>query len=141
MTLANSGLIKPPKFILWDDKLLDNELIDDYVIGNEEKEGLISMLETSKLVIVLNKDNNKPIGIFTWKDISKVFSSRPWHDVLTEWSRVVSVSPDDTIDSCLRKMRETGHRAFPVVKNDSPVGIVTSQNIRNRLVHNVNITF
>jgi len=130
MKLSESNLIKPTESITYD---------DDFLANNVDQ--LIHLLEINKLVVAFDKVDKTPIGIFTWKDISKILSSRPWNDILTTWDKVDFVQSEDTVGDCLKKMSKTGFRAFPVLDNGNLLGVLSSQDIRNNMMNRVKITF
>ena len=138
MKLSESNLIKPAKFITYDKDLLENKLVDS----------LISMLEIYRIVVVLDSIKKKPMGILTWKDIVKILSNRSWDeiitrwdDIMTKWDDVIFVNSNDTVDSCLKKMSNTGFRVFPVLQNNELLGVLLSTDLRNSILNKVKITF
>lgn len=81
----------------------------------------------SALVVM---ENEKLVGIFSEKDyarkvILKGKASRDTRieEIMTE--EVITVSPDDTIDSCMRLMTSNFIRHLPVVEDDNLIGIIS----------------
>jgi len=81
----------------------------------------------SSLVVM---ENEKLIGIFTERDyarkvILKGKSSRetPVRDIMS--GNVITVTPDSTIDECMKLMTGKFIRHLPVVENDKLVGLVS----------------
>ena len=79
---------------------------------------------------LLVTENEKLTGIFTERDyarkvILKGKASRDTRieEIMTE--EVITVSPDDTIDSCMRLMTNNFIRHLPVVENDNLIGIIS----------------
>ena len=87
------------------------------------------MVEKNVSALVVMK-NEKLVGIFSEKDyarkvILKGKASRDTRieEIMTE--DVITVSPDDTIDSCMRLMTNNFIRHLPVVEDDNLIGIIS----------------
>jgi CBS domain-containing protein len=79
---------------------------------------------------LLIMENEKLVGIFTERDyarklILKGKSSKdtPIRDLMT--SNLITVTPDTSVDDCMRVMTGRKIRHLPVLENDQLVGIVS----------------
>ena len=78
------------------------------------------------------KENDKPIGIVTEKDIVRavagnIDSKRNVKEIMTR--NLIGVDPDTDIYDAILKMKERDVRRLPVVRNGKLVGLLTEKDI------------
>jgi len=83
---------------------------------------------------VIVTENGKPIGIITERDISRKIipddrkpSSVPLSEIMT--SPLITINQNTPVSDAIRMMLSNKVRRLPVFRNDTLVGIVTSQDI------------
>ena len=92
-------------------------------------EALEIMVEKNVSALVV-LENEKLVGIFTERDYArkvilkgKTSKEARIAEIMTE--DLITVSPDSTIDSCMRLMTSRFIRHLPVIENDQLVGIIS----------------
>ena len=92
-------------------------------------EALEMMVEKNVSALVV-LENEKLVGIFTERDYArkvilkgKTSKEARIAEIMTE--DLITVSPDSTIDSCMRLMTSRFIRHLPVIENDQLVGIIS----------------
>ncbi len=54
---------------------------------------------------------------------------------MTPVGKVLTCTPDDTMDHVLQQMVLTNHTGYPVIRSDILIGIITNRDVRNSLVN------
>ncbi|HMF72881.1 MAG TPA: CBS domain-containing protein [Flavitalea sp.] len=92
-------------------------------------EALEMMFEKNVSALVV-LENEKLVGIFTERDYArkiilkgKTSKETRIGEIMTEG--LITVTPDNTIDSCMRLMTGKFIRHLPVIENDQLVGIIS----------------
>lgn len=94
----------------------------------EKNVGALVVTESDRMVGVMSERD------YTRKVILKGKSSRttPVREILTE--NVVAVTPDATVQECLRTMTRSRVRHLPVLQNEELVGIVSIGDLVNWII-------
>lgn len=79
---------------------------------------------------LLITENEKPIGIFTERDyarklILKGKSSKDTKISELMTTRLITVSPEDSVEACMQLMTDKHIRHLPVVENDMLVAVIS----------------
>jgi CBS domain-containing protein len=84
-------------------------------------------------------DGNQMVGIITERDyIRKVLLSKRHlediqiHEIMTQ--KVITVSPDQTVEGCMALMIDHRIRHLPVTENGKPMGIISIRDVVNQIV-------
>ena len=98
------------------------------VIDEEEKlVGILSKTDYLYFIRPLDKDSNEPY-------LNEIrLKNYTIGEAMT--SRVVSVTPDDSLESALEILTENIFHALPVVNGEELVGILTTHDILFKLLH------
>lgn len=90
----------------------------------------IELMCTKNIGGLLITENGKAIGIFTERDyarklILKGKSSKdtPIKDLMT--SKLITVSPEDSVEACMQLMTDKKIRHLPVIDNGALVGVIS----------------
>ena len=96
-------------------------------------EALEIMAETNISAVMVTEGSNV-VGIFTERDYSRKgelrgLSARETlvRDLMTE--QMVTVTPETSIDQCMKLMQQYRIRHLPVVENDTMVGMVSMRDV------------
>lgn len=91
--------------------------------------------------LVVMDDNNHYIGLLSEHDVASRFNSLPASPGNTPVrelmnSRLPVATTDDTVETCMRLMRQFQVRHLPVFEDLSFMGVVTADDILDEAVHN-----
>lgn len=112
-------------------QLLNTKAVHVYSVTPETSvlEALKVMLEKNISALIV-QDHEKLLGIFTERDYArkiilkgKSSSETPISDVMT--ANMVTIKPEDSIESCMEMMTEKHIRHLPVVVNDQVMAMVS----------------
>jgi Zn-dependent protease/CBS domain-containing protein len=96
------------------------QLVDDHVLAHG-----------SNYFLVVDEDI--PRGVITLPDVSRVPRDRwDWtsiNEVMTPWSRLVRIGPDEDLLDAMRQMDSGGFSHMPVVQGDRLVGLLTREEV------------
>ena len=94
----------------------------------------LEMMSEANISAVMVTDGGKIVGIFTERDYTRKCELKGLkaketflRDLMTE--RMVTVSPETSIDQCMKLMMEYQIRHLPVVEKDSMVGMVSMRDV------------
>ena len=90
----------------------------------------MQLMAEKKIGALLVEEDGKMIGIVSERDYPGKAKAlhKPLQDVLVREvmsSHVVHVSPDDTIEHCMKLVTGNHVRHLPVLKNDRPIGMIS----------------
>lgn len=90
----------------------------------------IELMCTKNIGGLLITENEKPIGIFTERDyarklILKGKSSKDTKISELMTTRLITVSPEDSVEACMQLMTDKHIRHLPVVENDVLVAVIS----------------
>jgi len=105
-----------------------------------------TVLDTLKLMAEKNigavviKDNGKYAGLLTERDYARKVILMGKSSGATEVSEIMStglprITPDTSIDTCMRIMAENHLRYLPVFENDELEGIISGHDVIKEIVH------
>ena len=99
----------------------------------------IEMMSEKNIGALLVIANGKLIGIMSERDYARKVilrgkSSRQTQVMEIMTSSVVYVSPQDTVDECMRIMTESRTRHLPVVEKDNVVGVISIGDLVNWII-------
>ncbi len=99
----------------------------------------IKLMSEVKVGALLVMDNNKLVGILSERDYTRKVilqnrSSRdtPVRNIMT--SKVLYVSPEQSIEECMVIMSAHHIRHIPVMENDTPVGMLSVMDIMKNII-------
>jgi len=106
----------------------DSMVFDAIKFMSEVKVGAILVMENNKLVGILSERD------YTRKVILQNRSSRdtPVRNIMT--SKVLYVSPEQTIEECMVIMSTHHIRHIPVLENNTPVGVVSVIDVMKNII-------
>jgi predicted transcriptional regulator len=107
----------------------------NYTIASEDDVfKALEIMAEANISAVMVTDKDRIIGIFTERDYIrkceiKGLSAKgtPVGDLMTE--KMVTVSPDTSIDECMELMKKYKIRHLPVLEKDSMVGMVSMRDV------------
>lgn len=99
----------------------------------------LELMAEKNIGAVLVMQGDRLAGIFSERDYARkgILQDRKAgetaiHDVMT--TQVITVAPDDNIDTCLRLMSEKKFRHLPVLKNGEVVGVLSIGDLVNAII-------
>ncbi|NIM93603.1 MAG: CBS domain-containing protein [Anaerolineales bacterium] len=99
---------------------------------------LLAQMDIGALLV---KDNDKVVGIFSERDYARKIilhgkSSKETlvREVMTH--EVISMSPDQTIEECMKVMTNNRIRHIPVQHDDEVIGVVSIGDVVNAIISN-----
>ncbi|MEN8242886.1 MAG: CBS domain-containing protein, partial [Chloroflexota bacterium] len=94
----------------------------------------LEIMAGANISAVMVTEKDKIIGIFTERDYTrkceiKGLSAKgtPVRDLMTE--KMLTVTPETSIDECMEMMKKYKIRHLPVLENDSMVGMVSMRDV------------
>jgi CBS domain-containing protein len=101
-------------------------------------EALVLMVEKN-IGALLVKDNDKLAGIFTERDYARKVillgkTSKETHISEVMSSKLITVSPENTMEDCMQLMTNHFIRHLPVLENDELVGIVSIGDVVKHII-------
>jgi CBS domain-containing protein len=90
--------------------------------------GALLVMEDNKLVGIMSERD------YTRKVILEARSSRetPVRDIMT--SDVLTVTPDQSIEDCMKMMSEHHIRHLPVAENGQPIGVISMMDVVKNII-------
>ena len=99
----------------------------------------LEIMAEANISAVMVIENDKIVGIFTERDYSrkcelKGFSARNTHvrDFMTE--KMLTVTPETSMDQCMGLMKQYHIRHLPVIQDDKMVGMVSMRDVVDVLI-------
>ena len=94
-------------------------------------------------LLVIDKDNL--VGIFTERDYARnvILKGKSSKDTTIEelmTRKVITVTPENSIDECMALMQATKCRHMPVIEKKQLIAVVTMRDIMNELLRKKDIT-
>lgn len=100
-------------------KIMGDKNIGALMIIEEEKLiGILSERDYARKVILLGKSSRNTLV----------------KDIMT--SNVITVTPEDTIEKCMRIMSENNFRHLPVLNNNIPIGMISISDVVSAIIKN-----
>ena len=94
----------------------------------------LAIMADANISAVMVTENDKIVGIFTERDYSrkgeiKGLSAKSTlvRDLMTE--KMITVTPETSMDQCMGLMQQYRIRHLPVIQNDTVVGIVSMRDV------------
>ncbi len=106
----------------------DTMVYDAINLMNEAKVGALLVMEGNKLAGIISERD------YTRKVILETRSSRetPVRDIMT--SNVLTVTPDQSIEDCMKIMSENHIRHLPVAENGEPIGVLSVMDVVKNII-------
>jgi CBS domain-containing protein len=106
----------------------DTMVYDAIKLMTEAKVGALLVMEGNKLAGIISERD------YTRKVILETRSSRetPVRNIMT--SEVLTVSPDQTIEECMKIMSEYHVRHLPVAENGEPIGVLSVMDVVKNII-------
>jgi len=106
----------------------DTMVYDAINLMTEAKVGALLVMEGNKLAGIISERD------YTRKVILETRSSRetPVKDIMT--SNVLTVTPDQTIEDCMKIMSENHIRHLPVAENGEPIGVLSVMDVVKNII-------
>ncbi len=103
----------------------------------------ISLMAEKNIGAVLVMSGGKLTGIFTERDYTRKIALHGKNSKQTQiWEimpkEVVTVTPDDSVEDCMRLMSEKRFRHLPVVEQGTVVGIISIGDLVNWIISTQN---
>ena len=101
---------------------------DAIKLMTEVNVGALLVMEDNKLVGIMSERD------YTRKVILEARSSRetPVRDIMT--SDVLTVTPDQSIEDCMKMMSEHHIRHLPVAENGQPIGVISMMDVVKNII-------
>ena len=94
----------------------------------------LDIMAEANISAVMVIENEKIIGIFTERDYSRKCElsglnakNTTVRDLMTE--QMMTVSPDTSMDQCMRLMNQYHIRHLPVIENDTMIGMISMRDV------------
>jgi CBS domain-containing protein len=104
------------------------------VAGTDPVLTALEMMSTANISAVMVTEDKKVIGIFTERDYSRKGELKGLcaektlvRDLMTE--QMMTVSPETSIDQCMRLMNEYHIRHLPVIENNTMIGMISMRDV------------
>ncbi len=106
----------------------DTMVYDAITLMNEAKVGALLVMEGNKMAGIISERD------YTRKVILETRSSRETavRDIMT--SNVLTVTPDQSIDDCMKIMSENHIRHLPVAENGEPIGVLSVMDVVKNII-------
>lgn len=106
----------------------DTIVYDAINLMNEAKVGALLVMEGNKLAGIISERD------YTRKVILETRSSRETlvRDIMT--SNVLTVTPDQSIEDCMKIMSENHIRHLPVAENGEPIGVLSVMDVVKNII-------
>ena len=112
----------------------DSTVFDAIRLMAEKNIGALPVLADGKLVgIFTERDYTRKVAL-----MGKTSKETRVREILT--SKIMTVSPDDSVEDCMRLMTENRVRHLPVVEGTNVVGIVSIGDLVNWIISAQNAT-
>ncbi len=122
ITVSSSDKLQVAKDLFSEKKIHHLPVMED-----DKLVGILSKTDYLYFIRPIDKDSNEPyLNEIRLKNYSI-------SEAMT--SRVVSISPDDSLESALEILTENIFHALPVLKGEELVGILTTHDILFKLLH------
>lgn len=99
--------------------------------------------QVGSLIVV---DGGKPVGMFTERDVLKVWKNRPgakrFKEIVLETAMTrdpIVVDPEDSLDYVMSVMIKNRIRHLPVVESSKVVGVLSMRDVVRSLVTNLKV--
>ncbi len=111
----------------------DTMVYDAITLMNEAKVGALLVMEGNTMAGIISERD------YTRKVILETKSSRetPVRDIMT--SNVLTVTPEQSIEDCMKIMSENHIRHLPVAENGVPIGVLSVMDVVKNIISEKNI--
>ncbi len=99
----------------------------------------ITLMNEAKVGALLVMEGNKMAGIISERDYTRkvILETRSSHetavrDIMT--SKVLTVTPDQSIEECMKIMSENHIRHLPVAENGEPIGVLSVMDVVKNII-------
>jgi CBS domain-containing protein len=99
----------------------------------------IKLMTEVKVGALLVIENNKLVGIISERDYTRkvILENRSSHetpvrDIMT--AEVLTVTPDQSVEDCMKVMSEHHIRHLPVAENGQPIGIISTMDVVKSII-------
>ncbi len=99
----------------------------------------IKLMTEVKVGALLVIENNKLVGIISERDYTRkvILENRSSHetpvrDIMT--AEVLTVTPDQSVEDCMKIMSEHHIRHLPVAENGHPIGIISTMDVVKNII-------
>lgn len=98
---------------------------------------VVRMYENNVGSVAIVDDDNRPIGIFTERDLVRVVArgislETPLAEVMSK--NLITINPEDSTVSAAVKMLENNIRHLPVIENDRIIGMISIRDVLRALM-------
>ncbi len=105
-------------------------------LGHTLEYALNKMMKFYKDEVIIEDENGQLLGIFTRKDFGKLMDIQPFSlkDSIKDYisSKVITISAKTSVRNARNLMLQHNIGRLPVVENDKVIGVLTSNNIRDK---------
>jgi len=99
----------------------------------------IKLMAETKVGALLVMENKKLVGIISERDYTRkvILENRssketPVRDIMT--SEVITVTPDHSVEDCMKIMSEHHIRHLPIAENGTPIGIISTMDVVKNII-------
>ena len=103
-------------------------VFDAITLMAEKNVGALLVIESGKLVgIISERDYTRKVAL-----LGRSSKDTPVRDIIS--GRVLCVTPDHTVEDCMRMMTEQRVRHLPVLEGDKILGVISIGDLVNRII-------
>ncbi len=99
----------------------------------------INLMNEAKVGALLVMEGNKMAGIISERDYTRkvILETRSSHETAVReimTSKVLTVTPDQSIEDCMKIMSENHIRHLPVAENGEPIGVLSVMDVVKNII-------
>ena len=99
----------------------------------------ITLMNEAKVGALLVMEGNKMVGIISERDYTRkvILETRSSHETTVReimTSKVLTVTPDQSIEDCMKIMSENHIRHLPVAENGEPIGVLSVMDVVKNII-------